>query len=238
VPDLQKLSRADCIAVLVKAPQPGKVKTRLAQAIGDVQAAQLYCCFAQDVLATIDVLGSNSLIFFTPNNSGTVVRSWLGSHRTYEPQQGQDLGERMAYAFQHSFALGYRQVLILGSDSPDLPKDYLKVAFAALQRNHVVIGPSADGGYYGLGFTPETFCQDVFGDLPWSTPAVYPQTLQILQQNHPVHILPLWSDIDTIDDLKALYQRYQEEQCSGTVAQFTLDYLQTHSETLFAAHDT
>jgi rSAM/selenodomain-associated transferase 1 len=237
MPDPPECSRDRCIALFIKEPQPGKVKTRLGQVIGHAQATQLYRCFAQDILATVDALGSSSLIFFTPDHSRTMVQDWLGHHRTYQPQHGQCLGERMANAFEHSFGLGYGQVLLLGSDSPDLPIRYLQEAFAALRRHRVVIGPSMDGGYYGLGFTPETFCQDALGDLPWSTPAVFSQTLQILQQQHPVHILPPWTDIDTAEDLKAFYQRHQGMQISCQAGWYTLDYLQAHHKALFVAHD-
>jgi uncharacterized protein len=197
-----------CILVFVKAPHPGQVKTRLAKSIGDHQAAQLYRCFTEDVLDIVEGLDLDSLIFFAPAEDETFLKAWLGEHRSYISQQGTHLGERMAAAFRHSFSLGYERVLIMGSDSPDLPSAFLREALEALQQQ-AVIGPSEDGGYYTLGFTPSNFCPQVFGALPWSTPQVYPQTLEILKKySCPVHVLPSWTDIDTFDDLRWFYHRH------------------------------
>jgi uncharacterized protein len=210
-----------CIIVFVKAPYPGQVKTRLGQSIGSEAAAQLYRCFTEDVLETVDGLGVSSVIFFAPASDEPVLKGWLGE-RCYRAQQGSHLGERMADAFQQCFGLGFEQVLILGSDCPDLPEDYLTAALEALRQNRAVIGPSLDGGYYTLGFTPSTFCPAVFGPLPWSTDQVFALTVKLLeQQSCPVEVLPPWSDIDTLADLRQFYLRQQHRSTSSR----TLSYL-------------
>lgn len=202
-----------CILVFIKAPSPGQVKTRLGKFIGNREAAQLYQYFVEDILTTIDALGVDSLIFFTPTDSLSMLQSWLGFHRTYIPQQGDSLGDRMAHAFRASFDLGYQQVLIVGSDSPDLPNSYLLEGLEALQKGNAIVGPSEDGGYYTLGFTPITFCSEVFQDMPWSTSQVYPLTLEKLKHNAlSIQILPTWSDIDTLDDLWEFHNRHLSEQ--------------------------
>jgi uncharacterized protein len=217
-----------CIIIFVKAPRPGQVKTRLAKSIGDRQAAQLYRCFTEDVLATVESLELDTLIFFAPATEAACLQGWLGEHQCYIPQQGTHLGDRMAAAFRHSFSLGYQRVLILGSDSPDLPRAFLVEALAALQQQ-AVIGPSKDGGYYTIGFTPNTFCPAVFGALPWSTPQVYSQTLDVLNQHScPVHILPAWTDIDTFDDLHQFYHRHPDKPLFNR----SLAYIQEHADVL------
>ena len=69
-----------------------------------------------------------------------------------EPQQGRDLGERMKRAFAAIAARGFREIAIIGTDSPDLPAEYVFAAFTQLEDEHtdVVFGPAADGGYYLL----------------------------------------------------------------------------------------
>ncbi len=219
-----------CILVFLKAPYPGQVKTRLGKFIGDAQAAQLYRYFVKDILTAVDALGVKSLIFFSPIDGLSMLQPWLGFHRTYIPQQGNNLGDRMAHAFRTSFSLGYQQVLIVGSDSPDLPNAYLQEALEALQQDKVVIGPSEDGGYYTLGFTPHTFCPEVFPDMPWSTSQVYPLTLERLKHNaHTIQILPTWSDIDTLDDLWEFYHRHLSEQPLSP----SLSYLRDHADVFF-----
>jgi uncharacterized protein len=219
-----------CIIVFVKAPYPGQVKTRLGKSVGDHQTVQLYRRFTEDVLDTVESLDIRSLIFFAPATEKTFLSDWLGEHRSYFPQQGSHLGERMAAAFRHSFSLGYEQVLILGSDSPDLPGSFLADALEALQQQQAVIGPSEDGGYYTLGFTPSTFCPAVFGPLPWSTPQVYSQTLAILKEHScPVSVLPPWTDIDTLADLRQFYDRHRGKPAFNR----SLAYIRDHADILF-----
>jgi uncharacterized protein len=219
-----------CILIFLKAPNPGQVKTRLGKSIGDAHATQLYRCFTEDILTTVDLLDIPTILCFSPLNGLSILQDWLGLHRTYLPQQGKDLGDRMANAFRASFAMGYQQVLVLGTDSPDLPGSYLLDALAALQDNKVAIGPSEDGGYYTLSFTPTNFCPAVFNEMPWSTDQVYPLTLRTLRQHTcDLEILPTWSDIDTLDDLWQFYQRHLGDHTFTR----SLDYLRAHTDVLF-----
>ena len=226
---------ATCGLLFVKSPQPGKVKTRLGEAIGDHHATQLYRCFAEDVLATLHQFSGSPLIFYAPADQGPVVSAWLGPAHQYYPQQGRDLGERMAQAFQQAFQLGYRQVLVIGSDSPDLPLGYLQAAGEALAHNSVALGPSQDGGYYLLGFTPANFTPAAFENISWSTATVYNQTLERLHQHQRrVHQLPTWYDVDTLDDLRQFYQRNQ----TAVRPSLSLNYLTQHQREFFDPRPT
>ncbi len=206
-PDTSQTER-NCVLCFLKSPQPGTVKTRLGSVIGHQLATDLYRCFVQDLLITLQQLSIAPLIFYTPPHKGQDIVSWLGPRYRYYPQQGQDLGDRMAHAFQQAFQMGYRQVVIIGSDSPDLPVNYIQAAWNALANNEVVLGPSQDGGYYLLGFTPTNFVPEVFDGICWSTETVYPHTLQILHRSRrQIHELPPWYDVDTLDDLRQFYRR-------------------------------
>jgi uncharacterized protein len=212
------------IAVFVKAPYPGQVKTRLAREIGIEPATELYRCFTQDVLATVCATGMDCLIFFSPAHGQQMLQAWLGSGLAYYPQQGGDLGDRMVNAFREGFRLGYGGILLLGSDAPDLPPTILQEAIHGLQQGKSVIGPSRDGGYYAIGFTQQTFCPAVFEEIPWSTGEVYSLTLQrFAQAGYAVNALPLWSDIDVAEDLRAFLQRHPETESASAA----LTYLKT-----------
>jgi glycosyltransferase A (GT-A) superfamily protein (DUF2064 family) len=71
------------------------------------------------------------------------------------------------------------------------------------QKDCVVLGPAADGGYYLIGMNrprPELFSQ-----IDWSTARVLAQTLDVLKAQHtPVVLLPHWADVDTRADLRRL----------------------------------
>jgi rSAM/selenodomain-associated transferase 1 len=119
------------------------------------------------------------------------------------PQTGADLGERMHQALAALFAQGYRRVVLIGSDLPHLPAQTFRLGFESLRRDaEVVLGPSADGGYYLIGLTrpqPQLF------DLPMSTPDVLRQTLERVERlSLRLTLLPGNFDIDTAADLEKL----------------------------------
>ncbi|NOR46927.1 MAG: DUF2064 domain-containing protein, partial [Methanosarcinaceae archaeon] len=46
---------------------------------------------------------------------------------------------------------GYEKVVILDSDSPNLPSKYIYDGLECLDKTDAVIGPCLDGGYYLIG---------------------------------------------------------------------------------------
>ena len=198
----------NCIIFFVRAPEAGKVKTRLAAEIGEDAAIGLYNCFVEDLLTTIENVDGGLRLLFQPFDAGTQLRSWLGDRHTYCPQKGDDLGEKMKNAFKDAFKEGFCKVVLIGSDIPDLPADFLPRAFTGLDSSDAVIGPSSDGGYYLIGFTRDSFAAEVFDGITWSTSAVFKQTLAKLKScGLRVCQLPLWYDVDTRADLDDLIAR-------------------------------
>ncbi len=202
------LNRA-CILLFVKSPAHGPVKSRLAQTVGAEMATALYRNFVLDMLATLsDVIaaGRSALrVCFFPPAAGGEIRDWLGNAYALMPQEGNDLGGRMKNAFLTCFAAGYRRVIVLGSDTPDLTSDAIAEGLDCLNRYGAVIGPARDGGYYLLGFQAEAFSAAIFSGMPWSTSQVFDLTMEAFRRvETDVCILPPWRDIDTFADLQAL----------------------------------
>lgn len=197
------------ILFFVKYPEPGHVKTRLAACIGAEVATELYRAFIIDILSTLKIGGLPFHICFYPEEKKQLIINWLGREYHYVPQRGNNLGDRMKHGFADTFAKGYKRVIIIGSDAPDVPLSILKESLDALTRHDVVIGPSQDGGYYLIGFRDETFVSGVFDNIPWSTPSVYGTTLSLLhhQKHRKIYVLPQWNDVDTIDDIKHMIKR-------------------------------
>jgi rSAM/selenodomain-associated transferase 1 len=199
------------ILFFVKYPEPGEVKTRLAASIGADKAAELYGNFVLDILAKLESTQLPIAICFYPAQKKELFMGWLGEGYKYIPQKGVELGERMGAAFLHAFAGGHRRVILMGSDFPDLPESFLEEALGALNNHGAVIGPAMDGGYYVIGFRKETFCHQVFEAMQWGTEGVFRQTLSILKAHRRrVYVLPVWNDIDTIEDLKRLIKRSED----------------------------
>ncbi|MFA6055610.1 MAG: TIGR04282 family arsenosugar biosynthesis glycosyltransferase [Thermodesulfovibrionales bacterium] len=201
----------NCILIFVKFPEKGSVKTRLAKDLDQGFVQTLYGNFILDMLGTLAKVKWPIIIYFHPPESGNAVSKWLGKNYTYAPQKGIDLGDRMKNAFRETFAKGFTKAVILGSDLPDLQNNILDMAFNALNVNDIVIGPSADGGYYLIGFRHNSFLPEAFKGISWGTDTVLKDTLKIFREkNYRAHFLPELRDVDTIEDLKALYERNKD----------------------------
>jgi hypothetical protein len=203
-------ARDACVLVFVRAPQAGKVKTRLARSLGDAAALALYRAFVADLLDTLRRCGQPVIGCCTPPAACGAVAAWMAPLAGVYPQTGAGLGARMANAFGRAFHDGFRRVLLVGSDLPDLPATVFESGFAALAEHPAVIGATLDGGYYLIGFRPDTFLPAVFEAIPWGTPRVLAETLAAFRRHAlEVHRLPVWRDIDDLDDLLAFARRPQ-----------------------------
>lgn len=215
---LQKtdLKNRQCVILFLKAPEKGGVKTRLEKKLGKDIPLHLYRHFVTD---TLHMLRKQRIILcYHPPGAEAEIRNWLGEEYICMPQEGNDLGERMHNAFIRAFAAGYREVLLTGSDIPDLPEEIIREAFAALREKDAVIGPACDGGYYLIGFRKAGFSPDVFRNIPWSTATVFEDTLKIFsRQQSRIHILPGWRDIDEYEDLMDFRQRAGKAHSSETL---------------------
>jgi rSAM/selenodomain-associated transferase 1 len=230
-----KRNHDTCILLFVKYPEKGKVKRRLATDINKEIIQQLYRCFVDDTLATIKKIDTDLFICFFPADAEKKFHEWLGSTFSYLPQKGTNLGERMKNCFSEAFTKGFRKVVLIGSDSPDLPGAFLQSAFTELQTHDVVLGPSSDGGFYLIGFKNTTFPPSVFEEIQWSTPMVFQQTMaKIKGTNQSLSILPIWSDIDTITDLKNLVSRSKN---TAFISSQTITFLQQHTISLEQSHE-
>jgi len=193
------------LIVFAREPVPGTVKTRLASDIGAEAATNLYRAMLLDVLELASGLtGLRALVFWSlvgddlPRFPGFPQ---LEMHR----QCGSDLGERMAAAFATAFSCGIRDCCIIGTDTPDLPAEHIYQAFAALEQDRAdaVFGPARDGGYYLLGM--KQVQQHLFEGIAWGTPMVLSSSLKrAAEMQLSTTLLPVWHDMDTLDDLKFL----------------------------------
>lgn len=212
-----------CILLFVKYPEKGSVKHRLSVDLSEEIVQEIYTCFVRDTLSTVQNIDAQLMICFLPVDALERFRLWLGSTLLFLPQKGQDLGERMKNSFLSAFTKGFRCVILMGSDSPDLPEKFLKKAFTELQTHDMVLGPSSDGGYYLIGFRDTTFDPGMFDDVQWGTPSVLAETIRNAKRTqHHVCLLPVWSDVDTASDLKNLIRRNRNTSFKSSM---TISYL-------------
>ena len=207
----------NCVLFFVKYPTVGRVKTRLAEQLGAEVVSDLYKSFVADTLAKLHRLNFNLKIVYDPPGAKKDFQQWLGEEYSYMPQIGEDLGQRMKNAFLEEFKRDFNKTIVIGSDCPDLPVEYLDLAFTALETNDVVVGPSSDGGYYLIGFTKDSFLPEVFEGIRWSSNRVFKQTADILKFNkRKLYLLPQWHDVDTVADLNKLIERNRYTDFHGS----------------------
>jgi uncharacterized protein len=219
-----------CLLVFVKFPEEGKVKSRLSQAFDTDMVSSLYECFVFDLLETLRREPYHLKICFSPPKAYESIVRWIGKGYTYMPQKGKDLGERMKNAFMDTFSEGFSEVLLIGSDIPDLTVEVLHGAFA-FDLYDASIGPASDGGYYLIGFTNNTFLPEIFEGIEWGTGSVLEQTMGLFKRyKYKVRLLPVLHDVDRPEDVRALYSRNKDK---GSAASRTMSFLSANLEKLF-----
>lgn len=202
----------NAIAVMLKAPVAGHVKTRLVPPLTQENAAELYKCFIKDIFARIDKLEAIDVFAaFTPAESEEIIKKIIPKEAGLILQKGIDLGERLANLFAELFTKGCKNVVVIGSDSPDLPLKYIKMAFDELKTDQgkIIFGPAEDGGYYLVGMN--RFHKKIFENIPWSTDKVLKESLKIARKEGiGTFLLPKWHDIDIYSDLQRLIKNKKE----------------------------
>lgn len=187
----------DSVVLFVKKPEAGKVKTRLQSHCSAEEAARLYRAFLLDSAETLAAsAASRKVVAYAPATAENSLRKLLSTAGDFEyvAQPMGDLGNRLQEVVQWAFARGTEKVVVLGSDSPSMPVEYINRALELLQQSDVVLGPSTDGGYYLLGQRRGE--HRLFSSIEWGTGVVLEQTLARLD-GQQLALLPPWYDIDT-----------------------------------------
>ncbi len=202
-------SDSSAVLLFIKSPEKGRVKSRLAEAIGEDAALHVYKCLVSNTLECLKDADYPVRICFYPQDSSAIIENWLGNMYCYAPQHGRDLGERMKSAFVQGFSDGLEKALLIGSDIPDMSIALINEAFKALDTSDAVIGPAHDGGYYLIGFNSPSFLPDIFDGIAWSTDSVFNQTMKVFWKSGlNVQVLRTLSDLDTFDDLQSLFRKH------------------------------
>ena len=189
------------LVIFLKEPRPGRVKTRLARALGTVGAAWW---FRHQSARLMRRLGRDrrwrTVLAVTPEREGMASRVWPADLPRW-PQGPGDLGARMARAFS---AMPPGPVVIVGADIPALEPEHVAGAFRLLGRHEAVLGPATDGGYWMIGLRrgARAVPAGLFRDVRWSSPHALGDTAETLA---PLDLGygPVLADADEAADLDA-----------------------------------
>jgi uncharacterized protein len=196
------------IAILAKAPVPGRVNTRLIPSIGAHAAAVLQERLTERAITTALAADVGPVtLWCAPDATHSTFLKLVMQHRiVLKPQPEGDLGARMLAAT----AAGSGPVLVIGTDCPALTDVHLRGAANALRGGtEVVIIPAEDGGYVLIGtHTPQPA---LFAGIAWGTKTVLAETrTRIIEQRLMlIEQPPLW-DVDTEADLARMEREFPE----------------------------
>ena len=240
------------LAVMTKAPQAGRVKTRLVPPLTPEEAAELNKCFLRDTAAAISIACSRrpagdaskmqfehvgashseaataacGIAVYTPVGAESAYADILPADFSLLPQRGDGFGERLYFAVEDLFKCGFESVCLIDSDSPTVPAENFAEAVERLSTNEdrVVLGPSDDGGYYLIGVKKPH--RHLFEQIDWSTERVLNQTMQRATEiGIEVKLLPTGYDVDDRAGLRRLCNELLGEQGDDSVAPTTRKFL-------------
>ncbi len=193
---MMKSNNGNALIVVAKRPVPGNTKTRLSPPLSPEQASALYECFLMDTLDQIrQVEAVERVIAYLPADAYSYFHRLAPDFQLVQ-QEGPDLGARLDHALTWYLSHGYKRAVVMDSDSPTLPADYLSEAFSALSDGaDVVLGPCEDGGYYLIGCSQPV--PRLLHEVRMSTPTVAADTIRLANEAglHLVQV-PIWYDVD------------------------------------------
>ena len=200
------------VVIFMKFPTPGRVKTRLATALGAEGAADAYEQLAATTLGNLvsPPIGQSYWIAYDPPDHREQVAGWLRGtapdfpwHKLHHQSQG-DLGARLWEAVQTALVKEKApSVTLIGTDCPWILPHHLTQAQQLLDTGaDIVFGPAQDGGYYLQAM--KSAVPEMFSDIPWSTPTTLHTCLvRAAQLGLRVALLEELPDVDTPDDWKS-----------------------------------
>lgn len=189
------------LIILVKNPELGKVKTRLAVSIGEEEALNVYKQLLEHTRNVTQDLPFDKVIFYSDYVDHH--DEWDNAVFQKQHQGGGGFGIRVVRAFEWGFEKGYSHICVIGSDCYELEAKIIADAFVKLSEHDIVIGPSLDGGYYLIGMKePHPF---LFRNKHWSAGSVLKETVKDIEAyNLSACLLAVLRDVDVESDLKTM----------------------------------
>lgn len=239
------------LAVMTKAPQAGRVKTRLIPPLTPEEAAELNKCFLRDTAAAIlsacsrrpmgegekkrlkdyashseAATVARGIAVYTPVGAESAYNDILPTGFSLLPQRGDRFGERLYFAVEDLFQCGFEAVCLIDSDSPTVPAENFAEAVELLSthQDRIVLGPSDDGGYYLIGVKKPH--RRLFEQIDWSTERVLEQTIQRAKESGlETKLLATGYDVDDAVSLRRLCNELLSENFDNNIAPHTCSFL-------------
>lgn len=188
------------VCLMVRAPRPGRVKTRLAGEIGETAAVRFHRHNTATIIRRLRDDARWRLILTVTPDTARHTRWWPVDLMRIG-QGGGDLGARMAHVFGQA---GGGPALIVGSDIPGVTAARIRAALEALRGHDAVIGPAPDGGYWLIGLRRGVTPCGLFDGVRWSSVYARADTLaNLAAQCLSVAFADELSDVDDAASYRA-----------------------------------
>jgi len=193
----------NAVIIMTKVPAAGNVKTRLQPTLSAEQCAALAVCFLRDAVGKVNSSETPLIVAFSPPTERKALLKILPDESNLIEQTGSTLGEKMFNAFQSAFSQNFDLIVMIGTDSPTLPPEFITQAFELLSESDAVLGAATDGGFYLIGL--RVIYKEIFEAVEWSSPQTFEQTKSNIEKlNLKLSFLPEWFGVDTPDDFERL----------------------------------
>lgn len=193
------------LAVMVKNPGRGDVKTRLARSVGVALAREFYLLCLECLREDLDWMERHTSleVVICPFSGEDVdwCRQFWGGHPVI-PQPLGDLSVRLNTVDQALRRRDFEATILIGSDAPTLPPTYLLQCVEGLSRAEAILGPTEDGGFYAL---VSRRLLPTLGGIPWSAATTCAEVYRrLVHSGLTVDFGPSWYDVDEGPDLYRL----------------------------------
>ncbi len=184
--------KSNRLVMMVTAPEPLKMKSRLVAQMGGARAVEVYSEIVQTLCAELN--GTGDWTF-----SLAVVPERARHHKLFDDyttfgQGGGDRGRKMTNIF---IEMAPGPVLIINSQCPNVTRDDVRAGFNALATNDIIFGPTTQGGMWGVGMSREPVPLDPFRNVNWKKDEVLKPVMKNLRADRKVKMLRELTDITT-----------------------------------------
>ncbi len=208
---MAKNTSDNLLLLFAKYPEPGLVKTRLGKVIGYEAAARLYRAFLEDLIVKFSLCDGHQTydVRWVYINSEKSFPNFVhkiankdSNYMSFAPYNKPGLLFHQLDQFMWAEKQGYKRVVGISTDVPQIPSNYVIETFSILETHDVVIGPTIDGGYYLLGSHPSITVQE---NIKMSTNHVFEDIQKSIRISKlKSYVLPKLVDVDELVDVHHL----------------------------------
>lgn len=215
------------IIIMAKVPRAGNVKTRLQPYLTPEQSADFAACLLYDTIEKVKSLQNQLIIAYSPHDEREFFDKFSLGETLFTEQKGSDLGEKMFNAFEFAFSRNIDSAVMIGTDSPTFPGEFIAHAFNDLETFDAELGKTADGGFYLIGLN--NLKTEIFENVEWSSEKTFRQTKEnILNLDLKLKQMPEWFDVDEPADLEKLREDFAQNEISRLTAPNTFEWMRAN----------